>query len=46
MKILTFKHGFRNQKEINFIFGRFQLRIGTHQIAFWNNHSAIVNLQF
>ena len=41
-----FKYGYRGGKEANFRVGKFQLRIATHQFAFWNNYKPVINLLF
>ena len=46
MKIKCFKNGFRNQRKINFIGKKLNLRIATHQLAFWIKDKAIFNLMF
>jgi hypothetical protein len=46
MKIRFFKHGFRNGLELNFIGKKYNLRIATHQLAFWINHKSVFNKLF
>lgn len=46
MKIRTFKKGYRNGWEINFIGKVYNFRVAKHQIGFWKNDNPIINLLF
>lgn len=43
MKIRTFKHGYVNGWEINFIGKKYNLRIAKNQFAFWKNDVPFFN---
>lgn len=46
MQIRTFKHGYKNGWEINFIGKVWSLRIARHQFSIWKNYSPQINLLF
>lgn len=46
MKIKTFKFGYRNGWEINFVGKVYNLRIARHQIALWKKYDAIFDKSF
>lgn len=43
MKIRTFKHGYKNGWEVNFIGKKYNFRIARFQVAFWKNYEPIIN---
>jgi len=46
MKIRTFKNGYKNGWEINFIGKVFNFRIAKFQLAAWKKYNQIINLQW
>ncbi len=46
MKIRTFKHGYKNGWEVDFFFGKLNIRIARHQFAIWRNYNPIIDLLF
>jgi hypothetical protein len=43
MKIKTFKHGYRNGWEINFIGKKYNIRIARYQFGLWKDYNPIIN---
>lgn len=44
MRIKTFKHGYKNGWEINFIGKTLNLRIAKHQLSLWKKCNPILTL--
>jgi len=46
MRIKTFRHGYRNGWEIDFIGKHWNLRIAQHEFSLWHNYHPVFDRRF